>query len=172
MERYQGWSRTRDGAEPGRGAVPRGGRGTQGWGRYPGTGARPRDGSTAPGWSHAQGWAHDSEAAQASLQPQPFCSPRLQHGLRLQAPAAKTSRGGGSPRSPLLTPSPTGPLAMLVPPIWGSPHSGAEAVPRASERRPGACRARRRGRHRGRILALLPRRSRLLRARVTLAARG
>lgn len=107
MEKNQGWSRTREGSS------------TQGWGRYPGTGARPRDGSTAPGWSHAQGWAHDSEAAQASLQPQPFCSPRLQHGLRFPGTSSQNIPGRWLPSKP-----PPHPQPHRTPGDAGAPYLG------------------------------------------------
>lgn len=135
MEQNQGWEQYPGlGVVPGTGAQPRGGRGTQGWGRYPGTGARPRDGSTTPGWSHAQGWAHDSEAAQASLQPQPFCSPRLQHGLRLPGTSSQNIPGRWLPSKPpphpqpLRTPGDAGAPCLGLTPQRGRGGSSSERV--------------------------------------------
>lgn len=130
MEQNQGWERY-----PGTGAQPRDGRGTQGWGRYPQTGAQPRDRSTAPGWSHARGWAHDSEAAQASLQPQPFCSPPLQHGLRLPGTSSQNSLGRWLPSKsplysqPLRTPGDAGAPCLGLTPQRGRGGSSSERAP-------------------------------------------
>lgn len=136
MEQNQGWEQYPGlGVVPGTGAQPRGGRGTQGWGRYPGTGTRPRDGSTTPGWSHAQGWAHDSEAAQASLQPQPFCSPRLQHGLRLPGTSSQNIPGRWLPLKPpphpqpLRTPGDAGAPCLGLTPQRGRGGSSSERAP-------------------------------------------